>query len=67
MTADYLSELPLDLRATVLTFRAELIAAREKEAARLHTFEHFKREVEIETAHAGTPWCERGVAGQIAS
>jgi hypothetical protein len=48
---DYLSELPPDLADVVRAFRAEMSAAREQEAARLReVLEHFKREMEIETA-----------------
>jgi uncharacterized protein YeaO (DUF488 family) len=47
----YRSELPPDLADVVRAFRAEMRAAREQEAARLReALEHFKREMEIETA-----------------
>jgi hypothetical protein len=50
-TRDYLSELPPDLADMVRAFRAEMRGACEQEAARLReALEHFKREMEIETA-----------------
>ena len=50
-TRDYLSELPPDLADMVRAFRAEMRGACEQEAARLReVLEHFKREMEIETA-----------------
>jgi hypothetical protein len=61
MTVDYLSELPPDLRAKLLAFRAEMIAGREEQERKLReTHEHCKREigrlkreveVEIEVLH----------------
>ena len=46
-----LSELPPNLRAKVLPFRRELIAEREEQEKKLReALDHFKREVEIETA-----------------
>jgi hypothetical protein len=46
------SELPPDLAETVCAFRAEMIAEREEQERRLReALDHFKREVEIETAH----------------
>jgi hypothetical protein len=46
-----ISELPPALADTVRAFRAELIAEREEEVAKLHTaFAGLKREVEIEIA-----------------
>jgi hypothetical protein len=45
-------ELPPDLRAMVLSFRAEMIAERKAQERRLReTLDHLKREVEIERAH----------------
>jgi hypothetical protein len=46
-----LSKLPPSLRAKVLAFRAEMIAEREEQERILReALDHFKREVEIETA-----------------
>jgi hypothetical protein len=49
---DHFSELPPHLAEMVRAFRAEMIAEREEQEKRLReAFDHFKHEVEIETAH----------------